>query len=145
MFQSWKVINIIKGVLTWVPIVNNWRLRRATTQGSDSSRYCYSVWLRHLVTLDQHGFNIAGAKIGELGPGDSLGMGLAALLSGAEQYVGLDIVPFSARADLEKIFQELVQLYSDREPIPDNDEFPRIRPSLDSYIFPDRLIEYCIT
>jgi hypothetical protein len=46
---------------------------------------------------------------GELGPGDSIGAGLAALLSGADRYVGLDVMPFLARADLEKIFDELVQ------------------------------------
>ena len=141
MFQSWKVINIIKGALTWVPIINSWRLRRATTQGSDSPRYCYSVWFRHLVTLDQYGFNVIGAKIGELGPGDSIGIGLAALLSGAEQYVGLDIVPFSARTDLDEIFQELVQLYSNKAPIPNEEEFPVIRPTLESYTFPEHLIE----
>ena len=79
MFQSWKVIPIIKGVLTWVSILNSWRLRRVATTGSDSPRYCYSVWLRHLVKLHKYGFNVVGAKIGELGPGDSIGIGLSAL------------------------------------------------------------------
>jgi len=76
-----------------------------------------------------------------LGPGDSIGIGLAALLSGAAAYVGLDIVPFSAKANLERILDELVQLYSRRERIPDNDEFPHLRPRLDSYEFPGQWID----
>jgi hypothetical protein len=92
--------------------------------------------------LNRYGFKLNEAWVGELGPGDSVGIGLAALLSGATQYIGLDIVPFSAKADLETIFEELVQLYSQREPIPDQDEFPRVRPRLDSYEFPDSLVDW---
>jgi hypothetical protein len=92
--------------------------------------------------LHRYGFKIAGARIGELGPGDSIGIGLAALLSGTAQYVGLDIVPFSAKADLENIFEDLVHLYARREPIPDHHEFPGIRPRLESYEFPAHLIDW---
>jgi SAM-dependent methyltransferase len=141
VIHAWKVTNLLKGALTWVPAINNWRRRRASTLGSDSSRYCYSAWMRHLVTLDRYGFTIKGAKIGELGPGDSIGMGLASLLSGASQYVGLDIFPFSAKANLKTIFEELVQLYATKESIPDQNEFPLIRPRLNSYEFPEHLIE----
>jgi hypothetical protein len=88
------------------------------------------------------GFKIGEARVGELGPGDSIGIGLAALLSGASGYIGLDIFPFSARADLQMIFEELVQLYSRREAIPGNDEFPRIRPKLESYDFPNDLVNW---
>jgi SAM-dependent methyltransferase len=142
MIHSWKILNIAKGVLTAVPVISRWRARRRATGGTDSPRYCYSVWLRHLLLLDKYGFSIKGAHVGELGPGDSIGIGLAALISGAARYVGLDIVPFSGRADLEGIFEELVQMYSDREPIPDHNEFPFLRPSLDSYKFPDHLIDW---
>src|SRR5688500_12129197 len=102
---------MLKGALTWLPLLNTWRLRRAITGGSGAPRYCYAVWLRHLVMLNRHGFVIKGASVGELGPGDSIGTGLAALLSGADRYVGLDVVPFSAKADLGKIFSELAQMY----------------------------------
>ena len=145
--QTWKIPHMLKGTLTWVPAINAWRIRRASTGGSDSPRYCYSTWLRHLVSLNRYGFRISDKRVGELGPGDSIGIGLAALLSGAGQYTGLDIVPFSAKANLEKIFDELVGLYLRRESIPDNDEFPRLRPRLDSYKFPGHLIDVasCLT
>ena len=142
MPQLWKAFPLSKGLLTWVPALDAWRRRHAITGGTDTPRYCYSVWLRHLVMLHRYGFKTTGARIGELGPGDSIGIGLAALLSGANQYVGLDIVPFSAKADLESILEELIQLYSRRAPIPDQDEFPSVRPRLESYKFPGHLIEW---
>jgi SAM-dependent methyltransferase len=130
-----------KGALTWLPVLNELRLRRASTGGTDSARYCYSVWLRHLVSLHRYGFTVSDARVGELGPGDSIGIGLAALLSGAVEYVGLDIVPFSANANLEGILDELIELYSRSESIPDNNEFPFVRPGLESYEFPAGLVE----
>jgi hypothetical protein len=92
--------------------------------------------------LHLYGFKISGAHIGELGPGDSIGIGLAALLSGASWYVGLDVMPFSAKADLECVLTALAQMYSRRESIPDDSEFPLVRPILDSYRFPDHLVDW---
>lgn len=140
--QFWKTRHIISGMLTWVPILNAWRQRHESTGGSDSARYCYSVWFRHLLMLDRCGFKISGAKIGELGPGDSLGIGLAALLSGATCYVGLDIVAYSIKADLEKMLDELLGMYSRNERIPDDAEFPRVRPQIDSYEFPSHAVDW---
>jgi hypothetical protein len=138
--QTWKIAPITKGMLTYVPVLNAWRQHHATSGGTNVARYCYSVWLRHLIMLSRHGFEITRAQVGEVGPGDSIGIGLAALLAGASHYVGLDIVPFSARADLQTIFEELVQLYVGKQPIPDQNEFPRLRPALDSYQFPGHLV-----
>src|SRR5688500_7854357 len=142
VIQTWKVRHIITGMLTSVPLLNAWRLRHASTGGSDSSRYCYSVWFRHLVLLHRCGFKINGAQVGELGPGDSLGIGLAALLSGAARYIGLDIIPYSAKADLEKMFDELLHLYSQKEQVPNDAEFPLVRPRIDSYEFPSHLVDW---
>lgn len=134
--QMWKARPIVLGMLTWVPILNAWRQRRASTGGSDSARYCYSVWFRHLTKLNRCGFKVIGAHIGELGPGDSLGIGLASLLSGSARYVGLDIVHYSAKADLERMFDELLDMYVKEERVPDDKEFPFVRPHIDSYEFP---------
>ncbi len=139
--QMWKTRHIVYGMLTWVPILNAWRQRRASTGGSDSARYCYSVWFRHLTKLNRCGFKVNGAHIGELGPGDSLGIGLASLLSGSARYVGLDIMPYAARADLEKMLDELLGMYVKEERVPDDKEFPSILPRIDSYKFPDRVVD----
>jgi len=140
--QSWKLPHIVKGALTYVPLINDWRRGRGSTGGTDNPDYCYSVWLRHLVTLIPYGFQIKGSSIGELGPGDSIGVGLAALLSGAHRYIGLDVMPFSDSSDLETIFEKLVCLYRNKSAIPSDTRFPRIRPRLDSYEFPDHSIDW---
>jgi hypothetical protein len=141
MLHPWKAPNIVKGMLTWVPLLNAWRSHHASTGNSDSARYCYAVWLRHLTVLNEHGFDVKGARIGELGPGDSLGVGLSALLAGAATYVGLDLLPFSSKADSVAMLDELAQLFSRREQIPEH-EFPTLRPKLHQQTFPDRAIDW---
>jgi hypothetical protein len=75
-------------------------------------------------------------SIVELGPGDSIGVGLAALLTGAEEYVALDQVAFARSQSNILVFDGLVELLHQRSPIPDNVEFPEVRPRLSDYSFP---------
>jgi hypothetical protein len=139
---SWQWPHVVKGALTWVPPLDAWRRRHVSTGGTSSARYCYSVWLRHLVKLQRYGFQIKDARIAELGPGDTIGTGLAALLSGANQYIGLDVLPLSTAINLNSLFEALVQFFERKEPIPDDNEFPRVRPKLLSYEFPESLIDW---
>lgn len=106
-----------------------------------SARYCYSVWLRHLVRARESGLEPQPRVVVELGPGDSLGAGIAALLSGAERYVVVDWVPYTSVAGNLDVFEELLALFESRAPIPGDDEFPAVRPKLPSYAFPTDLIE----
>jgi hypothetical protein len=107
--------------------------------GHTTGAYCYSVWMRHLSIVTKAVPSFAPRVVVELGPGDSLGLGCAALLSGAEQYIGLDVV---AHADPEhdvKVLGELVGLFEHHAPIPDGRVFPNLQPKLSSYRFPSRL------
>mgnify|MGYP006309256093 CR=1 FL=1 len=74
----------LRGVLGYIPgILDLLKDRRETV--SINARYCYSVWLRHLVLANQNTqFNIPKI-VAEIGPGASLGVGLAALISGVEK------------------------------------------------------------
>jgi hypothetical protein len=74
--------------------------------------------------------------VAELGPGDSLGVGLAALLSGARRYVALDAIRYAENARNLQILEELIALFQNRSLIPDQAEFPRVQPPLSSYAFP---------
>lgn len=129
---------VIKGALTFV------LPRRAYSRqsgGSSSARYCYSVFMRHLVNLDKSiGFKVP-ATVAELGPGDSIGIGLCALLTGAQRYVGLDVVRFADLSGNLEVLDELVNLFQARAPIPDDEEFPRVRPKLDDYSFPTDILD----
>ena len=104
-----------------------------------SARYCYSVWLRHLLAAHQNGLAPKLEVVAEVGPGDSIGTGLAALLSGAESYVAVDFVQYANVSENLDVFEELLDLFERRAPMPDDEEFPDIYPKLRSCRFPDWL------
>jgi SAM-dependent methyltransferase len=130
-----KTRALVIGMATYVPGLQNLTGRK--TGGTVSARYCYSVWMRHLMMLRRSGLPTMFESVVELGPGDTLGIGLAALLSGSERYIALDVVPYAEPAANLQVFEELVSLFRDRAPIPDENEFPPVRPLLPSYAFPD--------
>lgn len=110
------------------------------TGGADSARYCYSVWLRHLSMIHHAGLPTTFDAVAEIGPGDSIGTSLAALLSGAHRYFGFDVVSHSVGSRNLDIFDELVGLFRRRADIPDEGEFPRVKPDLPSYRFPTQIL-----
>lgn len=122
---------------TFLPGVNKFYARK--TGGTVSARYCYSVWMRHVVFALRNGLPGIPKIVAELGPGESLGMGLAALISGAERYYAFDIIKLINAQKNLKIFDELVSLFKRKERIPDDREFPRVKPLLDSYDFPEEI------
>src|SRR5260370_28824009 len=118
--------SFIVGRATYIPGLRG--LTGRWTGGTVSARYCYSVWLRHLSILQRSGLPTAFKTMVELGPGDSLGIGLAALLSGVERYIALDVIQYPSDAQNLRIFGELIALFKDRAPIPDEAEFPPVLP-----------------
>lgn len=122
------------GVLSFVPGVPESLYRG--TGGTDSAEYCYSIWLRHLVLAREGGLQALPMTVAELGPGDSIGVGLAALLSGARRYIALDAIAH-ADADVNlRIFDELVELFRRLEPISGRDRFPEMALDLPDRSFP---------
>jgi hypothetical protein len=69
-----------------------------------------------------------------------LGIGLSALLSGAEHYYGLDVVKHTNNERNVKIFEELIELFAKKAEIPGGQEFPNIFPLLDDYSFPENIL-----
>ena len=108
--------------------------------GTMSAESCYSIFLRHL-TLVRRGTGITGVPsvVAELGPGRSIGVGLAALLAGAERYYALDLVDFTDPASDAVILDEVAALYRRRAPIPASGVHSRRYPDLDNYDWPDWL------
>lgn len=110
------------------------------TGGTSSARYCYCIWLRHLVLARDGGMQAFPCVVAELGPGDSIGVGLAALLSGAERYLAIDAMAHAEPAGNLEVFDALVELFRARAPIPAKDVFPEHTVELASYEFPDDLL-----
>lgn len=136
--MSVRTRSLIVGVATYIPGLR--RLTGRKTGGTVSARYCYAVWLRHLSMLHRSSLPTMFETMAELGPGDSLGIGLAALLSGTQRYLALDVVRYADRTINFRIFEELIALFRDRAPIPDETEFPLVRPQLPSYTFPANIL-----
>src|SRR5438876_3565879 len=127
---------VTRGMLSYVPGVDGFLIKRRAGGGTGSPRYCYSIWLRHLAMAQRHGLSTAPATVAELGPGDSVGVGLAALLTGSQRYWALDVLSYTnAKRNLE-IFDGLIDLVRNRAPIPNGNELGEVQPTLDSYAFP---------
>jgi SAM-dependent methyltransferase len=133
-----KLPQIMYGICTFVPGIA--KAFRGGAGSTLSARYCYSVWMRHLVLAFQNGLKVHPEIVAEIGPGNSLGVGLAALLSGAEQYRAFDVVSDASPERNLKVFDELVGLFDRRAPIPGGDEFPEVRPLIESRDFPSEIL-----
>lgn len=108
--------------------------------GNVYPRYCYSVYLRHLVMLHQAGLGSNPAVVAELGPGNSIGTGIAALLAGANEYHGLDAVAYRSMSPDSKLFDGILDLLQSCADIPSAPEFPEAKPPLASYAFPREVL-----
>lgn len=104
------------GVLSFLPGPPD-RWSRGTG-GTGSALYCYAVWLRHLAFARTGGLRTLPRVVAELGPGDSIGVGLAALVSGVERYLAFDVVEHALHARNLELFDEIVALFERRQPIP---------------------------
>lgn len=132
--------HVLKGMASYIPGVLRFYRQSKGSGGTDNARYCYSVWLRHLVLAYKNGLPAVPRVIAELGPGDSLGIGLAALLSGSEKYYAFDAVKFINEKKNLEVLDELINLFRRHEPIPGEYEFPKVRPRLESYDFPEYIL-----
>ena len=130
---------ILGGMKSYLPLPQD---QYKGTGGTVSGAYCYTVWLRHLSLIHQFlgGVTFDPKIVVELGPGDSIGLGLAALLTGAELYTGLDVLEHSTTDANYRVLDELVLLFRARAKLPDEKAFSRLYPRLRSYEFPDHLL-----
>lgn len=107
----------------------------------EPARYFYSVWLRHLSLAAERvpGFELPRV-VAELGPGSAIGTGLSALISGAEVYYAFDVVRYAEPQRNLRVFEELVELFQARAPIPGPGEFPDACPRVEDYAFPSAVL-----
>ena len=132
-----KLKPIVIGMIKYIPGVKGLQPKR--TGGTIKSRYCYCVWMRHLKNFNVFNDEVP-ETVAELGPGDSLGTGLAALLSGSKNIYALDVVKYWDNKRNLKIFEELIELFKNKTNIPDNNEYPYVKPELENYSFPTHII-----
>jgi SAM-dependent methyltransferase len=95
--------------------------------------------MRHLVHLFKNGMLNIPNRVAEFGPGSSLGTGLCAILAGAKEYYAFDHVECADKIHNLEVFDELVTLFKTKAPIPNNVEFPEVKPLLNDYSFPSHI------
>ncbi|MCK5027384.1 MAG: methyltransferase domain-containing protein [Candidatus Pacebacteria bacterium] len=144
---------ILKGIATYLPDWFGVFLPQHSSQfegkgvrkefdANDTARACYTLWLRFLVSLRKNdkSFRVPVESVAEIGPGDSLGVGILALLTGSSHYYALDTVKTALNHSNLEMINVLVELLEKRTPIPDDSEFPKAYPKLDSYEFPHDIL-----
>ncbi|HEY7140636.1 MAG TPA: methyltransferase domain-containing protein [Methylomirabilota bacterium] len=134
-----KIRPVMRGLLTFVPGVQS-HLPMRGTRTSVSASYYYGVWLKHLTLLWANGVRSIPRTFAELGPGDALGVGLAALLSGATRYYALDVVRYSNIPATLKVLDEMIELFRTRAPKP-----AKGFPNVDAYLGPDLFPHHILT
>lgn len=130
--------SLVKGLLTHVPGVEP-LLRQRTAGDCQSAAYAYGIWMKHLTLLWANGLREIPGTVAELGPGDSLGVGLAAILCGARRYFALDVNEYTQPAANLRMLDELVELFRSRAPRP-APGWPDFDPHLDGRLFPSHIL-----
>ncbi len=97
--------------------------------------------MQHLLTLYNNGLASRPRTVVEIGPGDSLGIGIAALLSGVERYIAVDAVKLTDLADNLPVLGELVALFARASADSRRQRIPPMNADLAGYDFPAYLID----
>lgn len=128
----------VRGLLSFLP-GSKFLLPRRKVGSATDPRSCYFIWLKHLCLAWRAGWTTMPQTLVELGPGDSLGVGFAALISGVNAYVGLDTARFADTKDSLPLFDSLVDLYKNRTGRTETD-WPDYDDFLDERRFPHQIL-----
>ena len=133
-----RLAPLLKGILTFIPGSER-VLPKTLASRNPPSAYYYGVWLKHLVYLRAGGLNDNPQVVAELGPGDSLGLGIAALLSGTRCYLALDVLAHADTASNLESLRVIAELMNARAARP-NRGWPDFDAYLDSRLFPGDIL-----
>jgi hypothetical protein len=127
---------LLGGIKSVVPSMGT----SSSTKWTIDAAYCYAVWMRHLRMIANAGVDHRRDVVVELGPGDTLGTGFAALLTTAQRYDALDVVPRAETVVQVTVLEAIQEMVRRRAPIPDTTAFPYLLPQLGTYEFPSDLV-----
>jgi len=125
----------------FIKLMHKIRNEHDETGGTSEASYCYSVWMRHASMIYEQLPDFRFNSVLEFGPGDTFGVGMAALMGGAKRYVAIDAQSY-VRIELCRAHEsKLKTMYSRKSTIPHGDNFADVRPVLKNYDFPQHILE----
>ena len=133
-----KIRSVVKGAMSFIPGANK-LLPKPIAGNHPGTAYYYGVWMKHLALLANGGMRRVPQTVAELGPGDTLGVGIAALLCGATTFYGLDIFAHTNPTENLKVLDELAAMFRARAPRPTKG-WPDFDELLDANLFPSGIL-----
>lgn len=138
MVSNKEFTSYLKGIVSMIP-GSQYLMKLRGTRDTIPASYYYGIWLKHLTLAWKNGYKKIPRKVVEFGPGECFGVGLAAVLSGANEYYGLDVLPYSNVSTNLRILEEMVELFRKRAPRPIKG-WPDFDDCLNDSLFPDHIL-----
>jgi hypothetical protein len=129
-----KSLALLGGLKSFLPIPIDF----TGTGGTTSWEYCLAVWLRHVRMCEQIGVIPNPGVVVEVGPGDSLGTGICAVLAGFKQYIAVDVLDHVQWDVSAEHITALEKVFLDRTPLAANEALDRVLPPLLDRSIPER-------
>lgn len=143
-----KIRKILGGLKSYLP---NQISYSQGVGGANEASFCYLQVLKLITVLSKNNLNTNPEKIIELGVGNSIGTGMAGLIIGAKQFIGLDIVKHViSNEEHIKIFDELVEFFKKKSPTPNAEKYPKsydINEKIDDFphdALTDKRLSFCL-
>lgn len=130
---------VLKGMATFIPGLYSIINRRKPVRAGDVEYY-YDLWLKHLTLLWENGMRTMPKTLAEFGPGQSLGLGIAALLSGVAHYYALDVVLFESPDKTLSMLDAMIAMFHKRAGLT-----RQHTPSFDQYLDENRFPSHILT
>lgn len=108
-----KARKLIRSLISYIPGLEK-VIRKSGTDGSNQAEYCFNIWRYHQSQILKHSNGIHNAVVGELGPGDSLGVGICAIFDGAKRYYGLDAIRHASQSVNDCVLSDLALNYREK-------------------------------
>lgn len=106
---------MLKDVGRYVPNAIYWRVTPLLLKNAfgaveqKPAKYFLDVWRRHYLIAQSNGLGVP-AVVAEIGPGGAMGVGICALLAGAQSCIGLDEFEYGSSSINREIFNGLQSL-----------------------------------
>jgi hypothetical protein len=140
MPDSYLIKSVIKGLVTFIPGISNLlsKIKAKSKHSCYNAEFCYTLWLSFLVLLREKGIQTNLKKVGEIGNGGSLGVGICSLLSGSEKFYALEINQTYDKDQNLKLLDEITELFKNKTEI--SNKFRQLNISIQNFEYPEELI-----